>query len=449
MSGTVTAENRVGNAATPMDDHGYPRPIVAWTSTIILMLLFATAYLDRQIISLMVKPIRAEFGVGDFEVSLLQGFAFAVLYALCGLPLGMAVDRYPRRWIVMGGVLIWSCAAMASGLATSYSHILIARIFVGAGEAALAPAAYSILADLFPKPRLTFALGVFMIGALLGAEGSLAIGGYILHMAANGIAVPLLGRLEAWRFAFVITALPGFVLAALAIFIHEPERTRPAGVGAGWGDVFRFMASRKAFYFCQILGFSLVMGLVYARLAWNPTFLIRSFGWSVQQAGYALGAFGLVTGVAALLIGGRIVDWMFARGQRDAHFRYYVVGGVVMGLFGVATYLAPNPTLFFVGSLIIIFPLNMGAIGASAVQVATPPHLRGRISALYLMSVALFGMTLGPAVVGFLTQHIFATDASIGLALAWTYGVLGPITALLFFIGLAPMREAVAREGEW
>ena len=215
---------------------------------------------------------------------------------------------------------------------------------------------------------------------MLGAEGSLAIGGYILHMAANGIAVPLLGRLEAWRFAFVITALPGFVLAALAIFIHEPERTRPVGVGAGWGDVFRFMASRKAFYFCQILGFSLVMGLVYARLAWNPTFLIRSFGWSVQQAGYALGAFGLVTGVAALLIGGRIVDWMFARGQRDAHFRYYVVGGVVMGLFGVATYLAPNPTLFFVGSLIIIFPLNMGAIGASAVQVATPPHLRGRLA---------------------------------------------------------------------
>lgn len=427
----------------------YPRPLVAWSSTIILMLLFATAYLDRQIISLMVKPIRAEFGVGDFEISLLQGFAFAVLYAICGLPLGMAVDRYPRRWIVMGGVLIWSCAAMASGLAANYQQILVARIFVGAGEAALAPAAYSILSDLFPKRRLTFALGVFMVGATLGAEGSLAIGGYILHTAADGVVVPVFGRLEAWRFAFVLTALPGFVLAALAIFIHEPVRVRPEGGGVGWGEVFRFMGSRKTFYFCQILGFSLVMGLVYARLAWNPTFLIRTFGWSVQQAGYALGTFGLVTGITALLLGGRAVDWMFERGQRDAHFRYYAVGGVVMGLFGIATYLAPSPALFFAGSLVIIFPLNMGAIGASAVQVATPAHLRGRISALYLMSVALFGMTLGPAIVGFLTEHVFASDASIGAALAWTFGVLGPATALLFFFGRPAMRDAVARASDW
>ncbi|MET0369976.1 MAG: MFS transporter [Sphingobium sp.] len=427
----------------------FPAPLLAWTSTIILMLLFATAYLDRQIISLMVKPIRAEFGVGDFEMSLLQGFAFAVLYALCALPLGMAVDRFPRRWIIMGGVFIWSCAAMASGLATSYNQILIARIFVGAGEAALAPAAYSILSDLFPKRRLTFALGVFMVGATLGAEGSLAIGGYILHAAADGVTVPLLGRLEAWRFAFVLTALPGFVLAALAIFIHEPVRKRPAGSSVGWGEVFRFMSTRKAFYFCQILGFSLVMGLVYARLAWNPTFLIRTYGWTVQQAGYALGAFGLVTGISALLIGGRVVDWMFARGQRDAHFRYYAVSGVVMGLFGIATYLAPTPALFFAASLIIIFPLNMGAIGASAIQVATPPHLRGRVSALYLMSTALLGMTLGPAIVGFLTEHVYASDASIGLALTWTFGILGPVTALLFFLGLRPMREAVAREGDW
>ncbi|MBJ7375252.1 MFS transporter [Sphingobium sp.] len=431
------------------DDRAFPPRLVAWTSTIILMLLVATAYLDRQIISLMVNPIRTEFGVGDFEISLLQGFAFAVLYALCGLPLGMAVDRYPRRWIVMGGVLIWSCAAMMSGLAESYNQILVARIFVGAGEAALAPAAYSILSDLFPKRRLTFALGVFMIGALLGAEGSLAIGGYILHVAADGITMPLLGRLEAWRFAFVVTALPGFVLAALAIFIHEPARERPAGSGAGWGAVLRFMASRKTFYFCQIVGFSLVMALVYARLAWNPTFLIRTYGWSVQQAGYALGAFGFVAGIAALLLGGRIVDGMFARGRLDAHFRYYVVGGTILGLFGIATYLAPSPLLFFVGSLFIIVPLNMGAIGASAVQVATPPHLRGRISALYLMSVALLGMTLGPAVVGFLTQHVFVNDASIGTALAWTYGILGPITALLFFAGLGPMRDAVARESDW
>lgn len=425
----------------------YPPAFQAWVGTLLLTLLFALAYLDRQIISLMVSPIRAEFGIGDLQVGLLQGFAFAVLYALCGLPLGMAVDRFPRRFIILGGVLVWSLAAMGSGLANSYEQLLVSRILVGAGEAALAPASYAILSDLFPKQKLTFALGVFMLGAALGAEGSLVLGGYVLHAAEGGVALPLLGVLEPWRFAFIITGFPGLFFAFAALAIREPgrrHRTTNADTGGGWSEVFHFMLSRRRFFTAHLLGFSMTMALVYARLAWTPTFLIRRFDWTAPQAGHALGIFGLITGPVALLGGGRLVDVLYARGTTDAHFRYYVAGGIVLGIFGVLSYLSPSPTLFFAAMLVAVIPINMGAIGASAAQVVTPPHLRGRVSAIYLMFVALIGMTAGPAFVGFLTQNILHDEQSIGVALAITFGMLGPLIALLFASGLKAMREAVA-----
>ncbi|MFZ4746075.1 MAG: MFS transporter [Sphingomonas sp.] len=427
------------------EDERFPKPLVAWGSTGLLMVLFAMAYLDRQIVALMVKPISAEFGVGDFEISLLQGFAFAIFYAICALPLGMAVDRYPRRFIIMGGVLVWSLAAMACGLAESFNQLLFARVMVGAGEAALAPAAYSLLADLFPKRRLTFALSVFMLGATVGAELSLALGGYIMAAAAEGASLPLLGLLPAWRFAFIVTGAPGLIIAFLALLIHEPPRTpAPAGSTGGWAEVFAFLSSRKLFFFCQMLGFSLVMALVYARFAWHPTFLMRTFGWSITQASYTLATFGLVTTVFALLTGGRLVDAWFGRGVTDAHYRYYVIGGIVLTVCGVAGYLSTDPRWFFAWMVLPALPLAMGAIGASAVQVTTPPHLRGRVSAIYLLAVALIGMSFGPAVVGYLTEHVFGRPEAIGLALALTFGVLGPVVSVIFYIGRAPMRRAVA-----
>lgn len=425
----------------------FPAATTAWISTLLLMLLFAMAYLDRQVISLMVKPISAEFGIGDFEISLLQGFAFALLYALCGLPLGMAVDRYPRRYIIMGGVLVWSLAAMSCGMAQSFNQMLLARIFVGAGEAALSPAAYAILAELFPRRKLTFALAVFMLGALIGSEASLALGGTILHFAANGVTLPLLGELPAWRFAFLVTGAPGLLLAFLALAIHEPARIRPkadGGRSGGWSEVLRFVGQHKRFFLVQMLGFAAVMALVYARLAWNPTFLMRTFGWSVAQASYALATFGLLTGAPALLLGGKIVDWLFAKGFADAHFRYYALGGLILAICGVAGYLSPDPLWFFLLLALPTFPLSMGAIGASAVQLVTPPHLRGRVSALYLLAVSLIGMTVGPALVGYLTAHVFANPQSIDTAMAIAFGGVGLIVTLLFAWGMPAMRRAVA-----
>lgn len=436
-------------ASTTEEQRVFPAASVAWTATGVMVVLFALSYLDRQIISLMVGPIRQEFGLGDFQIGLLQGFAFALLYAVCGLPLGMAVDRYSRRKVIFWGVIVWSAASTACGLARSYEELLLARFFVGAGEAALAPAAYSILADMFPKRRLTFALSVFMLGALAGAELSLAIGGFILKAAAEGVTLPLLGHLSAWRFAFVVTGLPGFVLAFLIFAVPEPMRaTDDSDAPApGWKDVFGFMAPRWAFFACHFIGFSSVMALVYARLAWSPTFLMRRFDWKVADAGVALAGFGLAFGTVALLTGGMIVDRMVQRGWSDAHFRYYVVGGLVMTFGGAAAYLMPDPVSFFVLYVAPSFFLGMGAIGASAIQMVTPAAMRGRVSAIYLLVVSLVGMTLGPAAVGFLTDRVFADPTAIHLSLSAMFAVLGSIATIAFFLGLRPMRDAAFQNG--
>jgi MFS family permease len=413
------------------------------------MLMFALAYLDRQIISLMVEPIRHEFGVGDFQVSLLQGFAFALLYAVCGLPLGMAVDRYRRNYVILGGVLIWSLATISCGLARTFNELFLARALVGAGEAALAPAAYSLISDLFPPRKLTFAFGVYMVGALIGAEASLALGGYILDEARDGVILPLIGHVSAWRFAFLVAGLPGLILAFLALLLHEPKRVRGHGDDAGWGAVAVFLSTRKLFFTVQTVGFALVLGLAYARAAWAPTFFMRTFGWTVSEASYALATFGLLTGLVGLVLGGRLVDAWFARGVSDAHFRYYVIGGMVIAAGGVLGFTASSPTLFFIALILPAFALNMGAIGAAACQVATPQHMRGRVSAIYLLITSLVGMSLGPASVGFLSDHVLGNKDQIGSALAIVFGMLGPLVALLFWVGLRPMRKAVASAAKY
>ena len=434
-------------AQTPNADEeaAFPSARVRWTAVGVLLLLYALAFLDRQVISLMVGDLRADLAISDFQVSLLQGFAFALLYALVGLPLGMAVDRWPRRYVIFGGVAVWAAAATACGLAQNFPQLLAARVLVGAGEAALAPAVYSILSDLFPKKRLTFALSVYSIGALLGAEASLAIGGVILHTAQHGVTLPILGDVPAWRFAFLITGLPGLPLALLVFLIPEPVRRGAGRLGEStWADVARFMLGRWRFFACHFVGFACMIGLAYARLSWNPSFLVRRFHWDIAQVGVTLAAFGFVTGVAAFLFSGALVDRLVRRGVTDAHFRFYVAGGLVLLVCGSAAFLAPSPVLFFAGMAVCALPLGMAAIASSAIQLVTPPELRGRVSAVYLLVTGLLGMTIGPSLVGALTDFGYRDPAKLHLSLATTFLILSPIALAAFALGLGPMRRAVA-----
>jgi len=174
------------------------RRFSAWYAVSLLSLLYAASIIDRQIMAIAVVDMRRSLGVSDFEVSLLLGFAFGLFYTLFGLPIGAAVDRYPRRWIIWSGMVVWSLATAACGLARSATQLFGARLGVGAGEAAISPAAYSILSNLFPKERLAGPICVYTMGGTVGSAFSVFIGGTLLQyfVVHGGLRVGHLAMLQ-------------------------------------------------------------------------------------------------------------------------------------------------------------------------------------------------------------------------------------------------------------
>ena len=149
------------------------RPIYPWYVVVVLMVAQVVSFIDRQVITLLVQPIRSDLQISDTEMSLLMGFAFALFYVTMGVPIARLADRYSRRKLISAGIFLWSIATAACGLAKSFGQLFLTRIAVGVGEASLTPAAYSMIADYFPKEKLGRAIGVYAIGVDLGGGVSL------------------------------------------------------------------------------------------------------------------------------------------------------------------------------------------------------------------------------------------------------------------------------------
>lgn len=413
----------------------------------ILLSLYALAYLDRQVVTLLVDPIKADLGISDVQYGILQGGAFVLFFTLCSLPIGWAVDRYSRRRIIFWGVLTWSLFTAASGTARSYAQLLFCRFGVGAGEASLAPASYSLLGDLFPPSRLAGAMAIFSTGAIIGGAISLILGGYIVMFAAgvNSVTLPLLGEVRSWQLVFLIIGIPGMLMAFLALLLPEPARAKTTAANSGtMRQLAGHLARFRGFYACHIAGFSLlnIMGAGY--VAWIPTVFIREYGWSAGQTGLVLGLLTVVFGTAGMLLSANFVDWLFRRGHHDAHLRYYAVAAVVLGICGIIIGFAPDVWTIVAASAIIKFIIAFIAVAAAALQIPTPPQLRGRTSALFLFVYNIVGFGIGPALVAVIARHLVDGDISKGLGI--TFLIFAPLTAAIFALGLRPMRRAVREE---
>jgi MFS family permease len=428
----------------PEPEAPFPPRWRAWSMVVILMILSAVAFLDRHVIALMVGPIRADLGIDDFQLGLLQGIAFALFYAGFGIPLGWLADRAPRRWIIYVGMTVWSLAAASGALARSFPQLFLARLGVGAGEAALHPAGYSMIADMFPRRRLTTALAVFTSGMAIGGGLALVIGGHLVgYAAAKGeIVVPVLGALRSWQFVFLVTGLPGVILAFLVFLIREPARRGLSTVARP--PLWPFLRSRATMFRGHFGGFAMVMVMGFAAAGWTPTYLMRRFHWEVADVGAALGLlviFPIIGGVAM----GWFVDRWFHRGRTDAHLRLYMVAAPVSAaLFGVAM-MMPTAVGFLVFNGLSSSLLALAAIGSGAIQVVTPNALRGQVSAVYGFTINVVGMSLGPMATGFFTDYVFHRDDMVGWAIFCVLALAAPIASLLFWSGCRGMREAVAK----
>lgn len=313
MSPTATSATvqQQGSAAEPLGG-GY-----AWYVVVLLMLIYTSSFIDRTIIALLVAPIRADLAITDTQMSLLSGFAFALLFTSFGIPLGRLADRKSRRLIISVGAAAWPLMTGACGLAQSFAQLFLAR--VGVGEASLTPAAYSLISDYFPRDRLARALGVYNIGISLGSGIALIFGGLVIGFVTKAppLDLPAVGLLKPWQTTFLIVALPGLVLAALTWTIREPER-RGLALGAGGeatrlslGKVVSYLWARRRVYGPLYGGYSVYALVNFGFAAWIPTAFIRSYGWRAAETGLRYGMVVLLFGTLGSVLGGLLATGCF------------------------------------------------------------------------------------------------------------------------------------------
>jgi Sugar phosphate permease len=387
----------------------------------ILLALYIISFIDRSLIVMLVDPIKADLGLTDFEMSLLLGPAFGVFYAVFGLPLGWAADRFSRRNVIFWGVLVWSLATTFTAFATSFALMFLARMLVAVGEAALTPSAYSMISDRFPRKRLTTALSIYSMGPKAGKSVAYIVGGLVIGFTSlwGPQVIPLVGEMNVWQFVFLIVGLPGVLVAALLYTVPEPVRSSRREKDAGEPvPIIPFLKERLAIFAPLLGGFCLICIPSVALQTWIPTYMDRQFHWEPIQFGPAIG---LISGLAAfsLPLKGVMVDWLYGRGMRDAALRFYTwllglcIPAAVIGLS------SENPYVLLAAyGFIQVIALPYLLYASAILQLLVPSELRGRLTAVLLFAVSLAGSMLGPTSVAALQDFVFPDRQALGLSLA-------------------------------
>lgn len=423
-------------------------PARATALVVALMLALALSFLDRQVLALLVDPIKADLELSDSSFGVLQGAAFAIFYIGFGIPLGRLADRGSRRNLIIAGITLWSIATAACGTATSFAALFAWRAMVGVGEAALSPAAYSMIADAVPKRRLALALAGYSMGVYVGSGLALLVGGLLLAWLNGTDALPTIvpASTSDWRWVFVLLAIPGLIMAALLLLVPEPPRRQLGKDGASdipsIGDLARFVWRERRLFGGLIMGFALHNTALYALLGWMPAFTGRHYGIAPSEFSMTLGLATIAGGTIGLILGGFASDSLLARGVKDAPIRVGItsmVGMAVSANLSIHAGSLPFTALLF--SVTIFFVALPIGTAAAALQLVVPNRYRGQISALYLTMISIVGLNAGPMLPPLLSDYLFRDPARIGDALAATLAGAAVLSVLCFLLG----RNAYAR----
>jgi len=418
---------------------------VALIAVLLLYCIFAV--IDRNLIAMLIDPIRQTLNISDTQIGLLMGVAYATAYGLGGLPMGYLVDRYPRKWILFLAVILWGLAEAACGLASGFVWLFLARACVGLFEAPLHPSAHAIIADTVPRRRLATVMSIYSMGNLLGTGLALIIGGWIVNslLHLDHVHVPLLGDLRPWQFAFLVTGLPGLLLAFLILPFPEPRRHGSHGQGTTWAELFGFIRS----HWQVVLTISVVFGgmniFVGGIIKWAPAYMSRYFKLNPAEYGLALGLTESLPAVAGLLLSGWLVDRWYASGRKDAHLTYYM-WVIILTAPLVFLGLMSDSLPLFLAAIALAKGLTINFLGIAAAQVQTisPPRMRGRLSGLFfLMVVAFFGSTFGALVPAVISEKILHDPARIGHGIAFTLAIFAPLAVIALLWGRKYVRVAV------
>ena len=435
-----------------MNNSSWPKPAVAWFAVGVLVLAFIFSIADRIIISLLVDPIKTDLGLSDSDMGLMMGPAFALFYALMGLPIGRMVDKYSRRTIVGAGIFLWSIMTAVCGLTRSFWELFLARVGVGVGEATLSPAAYSIIADSFPKEKLGRALGVYQSGAFFGVGFALIFGDLAIQFAATAddISLPLVGVVAPWQLAFIAVGLPGILVAAMMFLVKEPIRQGIASATEdeiSLGQAFKFAFSRWRVFIAHYSGFALLALPMTTLATWVPAYFIRVVGFTPPETGFKLGLIILICSPVGVIAGGWLADSLFKKGIKDAALRVAVGAAVFMVPMSIVTTTTSDP--FW--ALVLLCPFAFGAsismgLAPTALQLVTPNRLRGQIGAAWMLFLNIITAILGPWAVGVINDAWFGDPLAVGQSIAAVNTVAVLLGGFILWLTWKPFRAAVDQQ---
>jgi MFS family permease len=437
----------VAQEPTTPADSPWPDASYAWFVVVILALANAVSFVDRLILSLLVPEIKADLGLSDTEISLLQGFAFALFYAFMGLPIARLADSKNRKYIIVIGVTLWSLMTAVCGLARNFAQIFMARVGVGVGEASLSPSAYSILADYFPPNKLALPIGAFSAGVSGGMGLSFIAGAAAIQaVAAIGVVyIPFIGPLANWRLVFVMVGALGIFIVVLMTFVREPVRRGAPADNANdtksatsipIREVWAYLKGNWKLYLFVMGGYGFTSISIYGVLSWTPAFYMRSFGVTAPEAGFILGTFALLGGVSGALVGGAVADWLERRGDENAKLRVLFVCCLVLIFPGIIAPLMPN---IWMAAGVLFFSFFFGTMPAGPtgafVQIITPNRMRAQFGAIYQLALNLLGLGIGPTAVALITDFVFMDEMMVRYSIAISVAIFNPLAALFVWLG--------------
>ena len=368
----------------------------------VLLVAYVFAFIDRQLMTILLEPIKAEFGASDTAMGFLSGFAFAVFFGTLGVPVARLADKWSRRNVLAISMVIWSATTALCGLAANFWQLALMRVGVGIGEAGGTPPSHSLIASYFPVNERSTAMGIFGTGSQIGI---------LIGMFGGALIAVEMG----WRWAFIIFGVPGVAIGLLvAVLVREPARPpapKPARMRADLRRLWRMPSFSGIAYATSLTALA-----GYGMGTWFPSFLIRVHGLSLTEAGLVLGVVGTTGALIGAVSGGLLCDRLAAKDKRW-QLRLPAVGAglsvIFLGMFLVypeghnaqfGDFRVPVAAAFqFFGAIASAFWIGPTY---AAVQTLTPAHLRSQASALLLLLLNLIGLGLGPVLVGMLSDGL-------------------------------------------
>jgi MFS family permease len=430
-------------------ENAYPPPVTAWWGVTLFTLGAILSYTDRQILGILVDPIRGSLHLTDTQVSVLQGTAFAVIYSVIGLPLGRIADLVPRRALLILAIALWSAGTAACGLAHSFGALLGARLLVGVGEAALAPAAISLIGEYFPPDRRGTAMGVFLAGIVIGAGAAIGIGGGLLQLAQAGSlrTLPLFGALAPWRIVLLVAGIAGLAVSASMLTLYEPPgrgfspghlRARLFGLDE-IAAAFRNHAGVLVPLYGALAFWSIVDN---ALLSWAPALLMRRFAWSPGEVGARLGAIAILAGLIGTPAGGLISDKVTARWGMRARFPLLLIVALG-GTLGIPVGLVGTPAAALASACCWIFLSSaLGTIAIATILDILPQESRGFGTSTIAFNNIIVGLGLGPTLVALMTDKVFHDSQAVGYAMSCIIAPSVLLAILLYAVAMLRVSHA-------